>query len=152
MASLEVYNHQDEVTISDDLLEKFSRCGNLALPLIQQHPAHGGGVFAELDEVEISIVSDAVIAQVHQDFMDIPGATDVITFAHGEIVISAETAYANADEFGNSFEKELMLYIIHGLLHLAGHEDSDPLEREAMEKIQSQILGQISSEWVEISE
>jgi len=88
-------------------------------------------------------VSDEVIAQVHVDFMDIPGATDVITFSHGEIVISAETARSYGEEYGNSFERELMLYIIHGLLHLAGHEDEDVLERENMEKIQTFILEQV---------
>jgi probable rRNA maturation factor len=143
MTTLEVYNNQTEEAISDDLLEKFLCCGNLALPLALQHPAHGGGVLADLDDVEISIVSDEVIAQVHQDFMGIPGATDVITFEHGEIVISAETARAYAACYENSFEKELMLYIIHGLLHLAGHEDADPKEREVMEVIQIQILEQV---------
>jgi probable rRNA maturation factor len=140
MATISVYNHQNEVKISDEWLERWLRIGNLALPLVLRHPAHDGGVLADLEEVEISIVSDEVIAQVHQDFMGIPGATDVITFAHGEIVISAETACTYAQEFGNSFEKELMLYIIHGLLHLAGHEDSIPQERVAMEAIQTQIL------------
>ena len=106
-------------------------------------PANGGGVLSDLEEVEISIVSDEVIAQVHVDFMDIPGATDVITFAHGEIVISAETAQEYGAEFGNSFEKELMLYMIHGLLHLAGHEDADPEERRVMEEIQTRILEQV---------
>jgi len=143
MPFLEVYNNQEEEPISDMLLEKLCDHSNQALPLVREHPANGGGVLAELHEVEISIVSDEVIAQVHVDFMDIPGATDVITFAHGEIVISAETARFYSDEYGNSFERELMLYIIHGLLHLSGHEDADPLERKQMEKIQFDILDQI---------
>lgn len=145
MATLEVYNNQTEEVIPNDLLERFLRCGSLALPLALQHPAHGGGVLADLDEVEVSIVSDEVIAQVHQDFMDIPGATDVITFEHGEIVISAQTARVYAAMFSNSFEKELMLYIIHGLLHLAGHEDADQDEQKVMEEIQVQILDQVWS-------
>ncbi len=135
-----MYNHQDEELIPDTLLEKFSQLGNLALPIALENPSHDSGVLSVLDEVEISIVSDAVIAQVHLDFMGIPGATDVITFAHGEIVISAETARTNAAEYGNSFEKELMLYIIHGLLHLAGHEDEEASERQVMEEIQTQIM------------
>ena len=143
MALLEVYNNQEEEFISDDLLEKFSRLGNIAVPLALENPSNGGGVLNQIEQVEISIVSDEVIAQVHVDFMDIPGATDVITFAHGEIVISAETARSYGEEYGNSFERELMLYIIHGLLHLAGHEDEDPLERESMEKIQLLILEQV---------
>ena len=146
MANLEVYNNQIEEDISDDLLDKLTHFGNLALPLALRHPANARGVLFALDEVEISIVSDEVIAQVHEDFMGIAGATDVITFEHGEIVISAETAREYGADFGNSFEKELMLYIIHGLLHLAGHEDADPEEREVMEGIQNKILAQIWSE------
>jgi len=143
MPLLEVYNNQEVESISEALLEKLSCLGNVAVPLAMQNPSNGGGVLAELEEVEISIVSDEVIAQVHVDFMDIPGATDVITFSHGEIVISAETARSYGGEYGNSFERELMLYIIHGLLHLAGHEDEDVLERENMEKIQTFILEQV---------
>ena len=131
------------MNISDALLEKYRDLGNLVLPMALDSPANGGGVLSDLEEVEISIVSDEVIAQVHVDFMDIPGATDVITFAHGEIVISAETAQEYGAEFGNSFEKELMLYMIHGLLHLAGHEDADPEERRVMEEIQTRILEQV---------
>ena len=145
MPLLEVYNNQEEEMIPDELLEKLCRIGNQALPLTLENPANGGGVLSELEEVEISIVSDEVIEQVHVDFMDIPGATDVITFAHGEIVISAETARSYGREYGNSFERELMLYIIHGLLHLAGHEDEDPQERVEMEKIQMEILERV---WV----
>ena len=131
------------MNISDALLEKYRDLGNLVLPMALDSPANDGGVLSDLEEVEISIVSDEVIAQVHVDFMDIPGATDVITFAHGEIVISAETAQEYGAEFGNSFEKELMLYMIHGLLHLAGHEDADPEERRVMEEIQTRILEQV---------
>ncbi len=140
---VEVYNHQQAEPVSDSLIDRFTHSANLALPLALKHPANGGGVLNNQLEVEISIVDDATIAQVHEDFMDIPGATDVITFAHGEIVISAETAKSYGAEYGNSFEKELMLYIIHGLLHLAGHEDEEPAERIKMEEIQFQILEQV---------
>lgn len=138
-----MFNNQDAIELSDDLLEKWQRCGNDVIPLALQHPAHGGGVLPHLEDVEISIVDDETIAQVHVDFMDIPGATDVITFDYGEIVISAETAKSYGAEYGNDFEKEMMLYIIHGLLHLSGHEDAEPTERETMEKIQFSILEQV---------
>ncbi|MGJ8673756.1 rRNA maturation RNase YbeY [Rubritalea sp.] len=137
---VEVYNNQGVIAISDALIEKWQAAANLAFPMALANPAHGGGPLPELDLVEISIVDDPTIDQVHRDFMDIPGATDVITFAHGEIVISAETAQSYGAEYGNAFERELMLYLIHGLLHLSGHEDTDPAERAAMEKVQFEIL------------
>ncbi len=140
---VEVFNNQEAVALSDVLLEKLEEAAQLAMPLALEHPAHDGGVLATLDHVEVSIVDDPTIDRVHRDFMDIPGATDVITFAHGEIVLSVETAQAYAKEYGNGFEQELMLYIVHGLLHLSGHEDAIASEREAMEKVQFDILEKV---------
>ncbi|MFC4994166.1 rRNA maturation RNase YbeY [Rubritalea tangerina] len=140
---VEVYNNQEVKELPASLMEKWEAAANAALPMALAHPANGGGVLAGLDFVEVSLVDDATIDQVHRDFMDIPGATDVITFAHGEIVISVETAQAYGEQYGNSFEHELMLYIIHGLLHLSGHEDAEAGEREAMEEIQARILEEV---------
>ncbi|HSH95705.1 MAG TPA: rRNA maturation RNase YbeY, partial [Roseimicrobium sp.] len=88
-------------------------------------PCSGDGRFAlqALAEVEVSIVSDRVIADVHDRFMGIPGATDVITFEHGEIITSAQTAERQGREHGQPVDHELALYIIHGLLHLNGYDD-----------------------------
>ena len=55
--------------------------------------------------------------------MSVDGPTDVITFRHGEIVISVETAERQAKEYSTSFDRELRLYFVHGLLHLVGLED-----------------------------
>ena len=93
-----------------------------------------------LPEVEVTFVSDSTIAGVHRRFMGIPGPTDVITFDHGEIVISAETAQANAVTFGRPLEQELALYIIHGLLHLNGFDDKEPAASTLMHRTQESIL------------
>ena len=138
-----MYDNQEVFELPEELIEKWQEAANAALPLVLENPAHGGGPLPDLDFVEISIVDDPTIDQVHRDFMDIPGATDVITFAHGEIVVSVETAQSYGAEYGNSYERELMLYIIHGLLHLSGHEDEDSAERAAMEKIQFEILEKV---------
>lgn len=142
---VEVYNNQSAIDINESVIEKFDALANECVPLAMMNPANGGGVLPMLDCVEVSIVDDETIAQVHVDFMDIPGATDVITFAHGEIVVSSETAQLYAKDFGHSTERELMLYIIHGLLHLSGHEDADPDERAEMEEIQFSLLEQVWS-------
>ena len=104
-------------------------------------------VFAlqQLPEVEATIVSDAVIARVHQDFMDIPGPTDVITFEHGEIVISAETAESYARQQGHSVEEELALYVIHGLLHLNGYDDMTAAAKKRMFRVQERIWKKVRS-------
>ncbi len=68
--------------------------------IVWNYPGAARAVARKLDEVEVSVVSDRVIARVHRHFLEVPGATDVITFAHGEIVLSATTAARQARENG----------------------------------------------------
>ena len=63
--------------------------------------------YTSLREIEVAIVSDRVIARVHQEFMGIPGPTDVITFEHGEIVMSADTASTQAARFRHAVDVEI---------------------------------------------
>jgi probable rRNA maturation factor len=96
---------------------------------------------AELPEdINIIFVSDARIAWLHRKYMSIKGPTDVITFHHGEVFISVETAAKQAKEFGTSFEYELELYIVHGLLHLCGFEDTSDKGRLAMQRVQKRLV------------
>jgi len=96
-----------------------------------------------LNELEISLVGDETITEVHGRFMDDPTATDVITFDHGEILISLDTARRQAAERGEPYRREVLLYAIHGLLHLGGYEDLDPVDRAEMEARQFEILGKV---------
>ncbi len=94
----------------------------------------------ELEEIEVAIVSDEEIAAVHGQFMDDPSPTDVITFEHGEIVISATTALREAESRSWPVERELLLYLIHGLLHLHGEDDLDESARKRMHRMQNAVL------------
>ena len=93
-----------------------------------------------LEIVEAAVVSDACIAGLHRRFMGLEGPTDVLTFDHGEIVIGAGTASANAALHGKALEEELALYIIHGLLHLHGFDDKEPADAAEMARTQESIL------------
>ena len=98
-----------------------------------------------LPEIEITIVDDADIARVHGDFLDDPTPTDVITFHHGEILISAETALRQGREHGQSLDHEAALYLVHGLLHLAGWDDHEETEAREMARLQEGILRDVLS-------
>ena len=100
----------------------------------------------EIDLIEVTIVSDTDIALVHGEFMHDPTPTDVITFQHGEILISADTALRQGAEHGQSLDRELALYMIHGLLHLAGWDDHDPREATLRAERQGAILAQVAPE------
>jgi probable rRNA maturation factor len=80
------------------------------------------------------------MALLHRKFLRQAGPTDVLTFQHGEIFISVETARRNARAFGNSLRRELKLYIVHGLLHLHGFDDQTPCEARRMKTAQEKIL------------
>ena len=136
---ISVHNRQRKIPVALAWLRRFAP---VALAECLPHPARAGAPLARLGEVEVTLVSDATIARVHRDFMDIPGATDVITFDHGEIVISAETARANAAHYGRCLDEEIALYIVHGLLHLNGHEDKEPDAAARMHRLQERILAE----------
>jgi probable rRNA maturation factor len=101
---------------------------------------------AALSGVEISILGSRAMAKVHRDFLKILGATDVITFPYGEILVCAHIAAARAPEFGHSTTQELALYIIHGLLHLSGFDDLTPLDAKKMAATQQEVLKLVLSE------
>jgi probable rRNA maturation factor len=94
-------------------------------------------------EISVILVSDRRISAIHQEFMQIAGPTDVITFQHGEIIISAETAQRQAAELGRGFYEELCLYVVHGLLHLAGYDDQTRSGFREMERLQQRLLREI---------
>lgn len=99
-----------------------------------------GAVLSQLPEICFVLVSDARIAALHDEFMEDPSPTDVITFGHGEIVLSAETARREARQRKLPLPQEIARYALHGLLHLAGWSDSEPGEAAKLRVVQEKIL------------
>jgi probable rRNA maturation factor len=98
-------------------------------------------------EISIVILTDPELARLHADFLDDPTPTDVITFAGdppsgtaGEICVSADTAAAYARTHRRDFSAELTLYLVHGWLHLAGHDDLVPAKKRAMRRAEARAL------------
>jgi probable rRNA maturation factor len=111
-----------------------------ALRLCLRIPPNGVLRLNQLREIFVLLVSDRRIDGLHRQFLSKSGPTDVITFEHGEIFISAETARRHARQFGGSLLRELQLYVIHGLLHLHGFDDQNKVDARKMEKTQQRIL------------
>jgi probable rRNA maturation factor len=123
------------VNIAD--LERF---GRKAVALCLRLPRNKKTDLERLEEVSILIISNRRMSALHGRFMNEAGPTDVISFRHGEIFISAEMAKRNARRFGNSLAHELRLYIVHGLLHLHGFDDRDAAGVRAMAALQQRIV------------
>ena len=109
-----------------------------AIPLCVKQAINGSPLVG-LKQLEVSVVSEPEISEVHGRFLNDPTATDVITFDHGEIIVSADMAQEKAFGLGHSTEAELLLYVIHGLLHLGGYNDKSESEFEEMSQIQERI-------------
>jgi probable rRNA maturation factor len=138
-----LYNRQRTVRFDVQRLRAFAEW---ALKPCLEHPGPSHAVLPELLTVEISLVSDPVIARMHRQFLNVPGATDVITFAHGELIISAATAARQAEAHGQPLESELARYIVHGLLHLNGHEDDQPEAAAEMWRVQESLMASLPLE------
>ncbi|RYD38153.1 MAG: rRNA maturation RNase YbeY [Verrucomicrobiaceae bacterium] len=140
LPELQLFNHQDALDLDLDRLEA---AGRAALSEVLKSPGPEEPALPRLPEIEITFVDDAVISRVHAEFLDDPTPTDVITFEHGEILISTETALRQAPEHGQPPLRETALYLIHGLLHLNGHEDHTETGRGTMQRLQETILDQV---------
>ena len=100
----------------------------------------------EFREVALVLQDDAQSDEVHRAIMDVAGATDVITQrydampgeeqgVYGELYVNADRALLAApSRSGWSAEKELLLYVAHGMDHLAGEDDLDESGRKRMRR------------------
>jgi probable rRNA maturation factor len=135
-----VRNRQRTVAVDSLALQDFSERALLAcLELAGRKP----DVLSRLTEASVVLVSDRRMADLHQRFLNESGPTDVITFQHGEIVISAETARRQARAFRTSLEHELRLYVAHGLLHLRGFDDKTSAGAAEMKRLQEKLVAKV---------
>src|SRR5262249_20275480 len=101
--------------------------------------------------ISIAIVDDPTIHELNRQYLSHDYPTDVLSFLlekednrlEGEVICSADTAARSAAEFGWSSDDELLLYAIHGLLHLVGHDDDTPEAREAMRQAEAKYLAAV---------
>ena len=122
-----------------------------------------GGLFAELNisaaELGINLVGAKAMAKVNWDFLQHEGSTDVITFGyakpearsqkselklHGELFVCVDEAILQAKNFKTSWQSEIVRYIVHGILHLLGHDDSKPHLRCKMKREENRLVRRLA--------
>lgn len=112
-------------------------------------------VLLDIDDRELSLVlvNDKQMLKLNQQYRKRDGATDVLAFAMqegefagispqllGDVVISVETAKAQAEEQRHSLMRELQILLIHGVLHLLGYDHTQLPEAEQMRQKEHQLL------------
>jgi len=132
-----------EASIEPELLEK-------AALAVLQHQAYD--LAAELSVV---IDSDEKLRQLNRDFLGIDALTDVLSFPSeefdpdeqaeyiGDVVISYPRALTQAQTAGHPVLNEIQLLVVHGVLHLLGHDHAEPQEKSKMWQAQAEILASL---------
>ena len=124
------------------------RLVTFALDLLHVHPDA---------EVAILFVDEAAMEQLHVQWMDEPGPTDVMSFPMdelrpgdesrvsppgllGDVVLCPEVAADQARAAGHALEEELLLLTTHGILHLLGYDHAEPQDEQEMFALQRRLL------------
>jgi probable rRNA maturation factor len=105
-------------------------------------------------ELGVHFIDAGEMAGLNETFLGHDGSTDVITFNHqedaassklcGEIFISVDDALIHARRYRVRWPMEITRYLVHGVLHLEGCDDTDPVSRRAMKRRENKLLKELS--------
>lgn len=154
MIQLSNENYRIEIADQQDRLLDTQRLVAAVDAILQEH----GIVFAE---ISIALVDDASIRAMNNSYLNHDYETDVISFLleydpdreflAGQLIVSTDTAATLAAELEISVDDEVLLYVVHGCLHLVGLDDTDDksaAEMRAGEKYYLSALG-VDYHWPE---
>ena len=106
--------------------------------------------FALPDVLHVAVVDDAAMIEVHRRSHGEATVTDAVTYeldrdeagrvTEGDVIVCLDEARRQAATRGHSDRLELLLYAVHGLLHLCGHDDLDEASYEAMHAAEDELL------------
>jgi probable rRNA maturation factor len=145
-------NIESEVSFPQDVLERAA------------HAALGHESESKDCELSIVLTDDARLQELNRDYLGIDAPTDVLSFPAsetdpetgaryiGDILISIPRARAQAESAGHALESEVQLLVVHGILHLLGHDHAEAAEKARMWKAQAEILGSLGLETIQIRE
>jgi probable rRNA maturation factor len=110
-------------------------------------------------ELGISLVGSKAMAKINWDFLRHEGSTDVITFGyakpearsdkrklklHGELFVCVDEAILQAKNFKTNWQSEIVRYIVHGILHLLGHDDLKPHLRRKLKRAENRLVRRLA--------
>lgn len=115
-------------------------------------------------ELSIVLTDEARLHELNQEYLGIDAPTDVLSFPAsetdpetgaryiGDVLISIPRAQSQADAAGHPLESEVQLLVVHGVLHLLGHDHAEAEEKARMWKAQSEILHRLGLGDIQIRE
>jgi len=127
------------------------RAGRTLSPFLRKHLLKAHNILhPPLREMSLVLVGDAVMSRLHKEYMDIDGPTDVLTFpidqnnrgqiVSGEVFVCVPEARRQTRARGTPLASEVLLYSLHGLLHLCGFDDRTEVDFRRMHRTEDKIL------------
>ncbi len=141
MLTIEVTREQDTLAVNQQRLRQ------VAAAILREAGVREGAL-------SIAIVNDPTIHALNRQYLQHDYATDVLSFLleregdhlEGEVIVSNDTAARTAERLGWPAEDELLLYVVHGTLHLVGYDDATDALRTAMQDAERRYLAQFGVE------
>jgi len=133
------------------ILSITAKAGTQYVAVLRRHlPRAHQMLRSPLWDLSIALVGNVQMSALHEQFMQTPGPTDVLTFpldlnargqaTSGEVIICVPYATREARKRDISVDRELLLYALHGMLHLSGFDDRTEADFKAMHRREDQIL------------
>lgn len=143
---MKIYFEEEQV-VSQEILEVMTKAAEYCLDLEQ--------IDEERAEISVTFVDMEEIHQLNNEYRGVDRPTDVLSFPQfddlddlpdegeiclGDVVICSDKAKEQAEEFGHTFEREIIYLFVHSILHLLGYDHMDEDEKKVMRRQEELVM------------
>lgn len=141
---------EEEQAVSQEILDTMMKAAELCID--------AENIDVDRSEISVTFVDMEEIHQLNRDYREVDSPTDVLSFpqfddlndlpeegeiALGDVVICKDKAEEQAQEFGHSFEREIIYLFVHSVLHLLGYDHMDEDEKKIMRRQEEAVMEQL---------
>ena len=146
---MKIYFEEEQV-VSQEILNTMMKAAELCID--------AENIDVDRSEISVTFVDMEEIHQLNRDYREVDSPTDVLSFpqfddlndlpeegeiALGDVVICKDKAEEQAQEFGHSFEREIIYLFVHSVLHLLGYDHMDEDEKKIMRRQEEAVMEQL---------
>lgn len=146
---MKIYFEEEQV-VSQEILDTMMKAAELCID--------AENIDVDRSEISVTFVDMEEIHQLNRDYREVDSPTDVLSFpqfddlnnlpeegeiALGDVVICKDKAEEQAQEFGHSFEREIIYLFVHSVLHLLGYDHMDEDEKKIMRRQEEAVMEQL---------
>ena len=141
---------EEEHVVTQEILDTMLKAAEICID--------AENIDVDRSEISVTFVDMEEIHQLNLDYRGVDSPTDVLSFpqfddlndlpedgeiALGDVVICKQKAEEQAEEFGHSFEREIMYLFVHSVLHLLGYDHMDEDEKRIMRRREEEVMTEL---------